>query len=176
MINNLLFLGSSRVKKLSLYIMPVQLFLAAFWFKNGFLDKVVGISLGILHPKTAYYGLTWGGWHDHIVSNWDNSRIGHLFFTPLFEFLFPIIIILQCLPVLFILMSIINKEFLVDRARPWLMRSAITSFLVTTIMLFSQTLSNARDAEYLLNLFSISMILIVYLTVVDKMIEKQHNN
>ncbi|WP_394167265.1 hypothetical protein [Photobacterium piscicola] len=164
------------MKKLSLYIIPVQLFLAAYWFKNGFLDKVVGISLGIIHPKTAYYGLTWGGWHDNIVGSWDKSRIGHLFFSPFFELLFPIIIILQCLPFLFIFMSIINKEFLIGHDRPWLMRSALTSFIVTTIMLFSQTLSNARDAEYLLNLFSISMVLIIYIVVVEKILEKKHNN
>ena len=43
-------------------------------------------------------------------------------------------------------------------------------------MLFSQTLSNARDAEYLLNLFSISMVLIIDIVVVEKILEKKHNN
>ncbi len=164
------------MKKISLYIIPVQLFLASYWFKNGFIDKVVGIFLGLIHPKTAYYGLTWNGWHDHIVGNWDNSRIGHLFFTPFFNVLFPILIILQCLPLLFIFKSILNKEFFINRERPWLIRSALVSFIVTTIMLFSETLSNARDAEYLLNLFSINMILIVYVAVIEKIIEKNHHD
>ncbi|PSU23956.1 hypothetical protein [Photobacterium phosphoreum] len=160
------------MKKLSLYIIPIQLFLAAYWLKNGFLDKIVGIFLGIIHPKTAYYGLTWNGWHDHIVGHWDNSRIGHLFFTPFFNILFPIIIILQCLPFLLIIISIINKESLINKHRPWLIRATISSFVVTTIMLFSETLSNTKDAEYLLHLFSINMILIIYIHFIEKIIEK----
>ncbi|CEO42117.1 hypothetical protein [Photobacterium kishitanii] len=160
------------MKKISLYIIPLQLFLAAYWLKHGFLDKIVGISLGIIHPQTAYYGLTWNGWHDHIVGNWDKSRIGHLFFSPFFDILFPIIIVLQCLPFLFIFMSIINKEFLINKTRPWLIKSALASFIVTVIMLFSETLSNARDAEYLLNLFSINIILIIYIHFIEKIIEK----
>ncbi|PSW47906.1 hypothetical protein C0W66_15755 [Photobacterium kishitanii] len=69
-------------------------------------------------------------------------------------------------------MSIINKEFLINKTRPWLIKSALASFIVTVIMLFSETLSNARDAEYLLNLFSINIILIIYIHFVDKIIEK----
>ena len=160
------------MKRFSFYIAPIQLFLAAYWFKNGFIDKICGIALGIIHPKTAYYGLTWNGWHDHIVGNWDKSQIGHLFFTPFFNILFPIMILLQCLPFLFIFMSIINKEFLINTSRPWLIKSVLSSFVVTTIMLFSETLSNARDAEYLLHLFSINMILIIYVYFVEKIIEK----
>ncbi|SMY33997.1 hypothetical protein PMAL9190_01444 [Photobacterium malacitanum] len=160
------------MKKLSLYIIPVQIFLAVYWLKNGFLDKIVGIFLGIIHPETAYYGLTWNGWHDRIVDSWDNSRVGHLFFSPFFDILFPTVIVLQCLPFLFIFMSIIKKEFLTNKHRPWLIKSAISSFVVTAAMIFSETLSNTRDAEYLLHLFSINMILIIYIHFVEKIIEK----
>ncbi|MCP4956264.1 hypothetical protein [Photobacterium aquimaris] len=160
------------MKKLSLYIIPVQLFLAAYWLKNGFLDKIVGIFLGIIHPETAYYGLTWNGWHDRIVDSWDHSQIGHLFFSPFFDILFPIIIVLQCLPFLFIFISLINKEFITNTHRPWLIRSAVSSFIVTAIMLFSETLSNTKDAQYLLHLFSINMILIIYIHFIEKTVEK----
>ncbi len=54
------------LKKFAFQIIPIQIFLFVFWFKNGFIDKVMGVLLGIITPDTAYAGDTWAGWKGYI--------------------------------------------------------------------------------------------------------------
>ena len=160
-------------KKLSFHIIPVQIFLGIFWFKNGFIDKVCGIFNGLISPETAYHGDTWAGWKEYIVGTWDKSQVAHVALSPLFDALFPVLIILQCLPFLFIIVSILKLEFLTDaNARPWLMKSAVASLFVTSVMLFSQTLSGASDGEYLWHLLAAGMVLIMYIKNTNTIIGK----
>ncbi|WP_421309791.1 hypothetical protein [Aeromonas sp. 603696] len=95
-------------------IVPLHIFFFIFWFKNGFIDKVCGILLGIITPETAYQGDTWTGWADYIVGNWDKSQVAHALLSPTFNLLFPILILLQCLPFVLTAISIIKKEFTVN--------------------------------------------------------------
>ena len=97
-------------KKLSFHIIPVQIFLGIFWFKIGFIDKVCGIFNGLISPETAYHGDTWAGWKEYIVGTWDKSQVAHVALSPLFDALFPVLIILQCLPFLFIIyLAVVNN-------------------------------------------------------------------
>ncbi|UKA12899.1 hypothetical protein [Photobacterium damselae] len=149
--------------RLNFSIIPVQIFLFVFWFKNGFIDKVCGIALGIITPETAYKGDTWAGWESYIVGTWDKSEVGHAVLSPFFAILFPILIALQCLPFVLALVSIVKGEFLTGEKLKWLERSAIASLFVTSAMLFSQTLSGASDGQYLWQLLGFGMVLLMYI-------------
>ncbi|KAA0554146.1 hypothetical protein F0327_12515 [Citrobacter braakii] len=150
-------------KKINFSIIPVQIFLGVFWFKNGFIDKVCGIFRGIVTPETAYQGDTWSGWSGYIVGTWDKSQVAHVILSPLFNILFPVLIVLQCLPFILVIMSILKGEFLHCKNRVWLSYSATASLFVTSVMLFSQTLSGASDGEYLWHLLGLGIIIIMYI-------------
>ena len=101
------------LKKFAFQIIPIQIFLFVFWFKNGFIDKVMGVVLGFITPDTAYSGDTWAGWKGYIVGTWDKSQIGHALLSPTFDFMFPILIALQCVPFLLVIRSVLAGEFMV---------------------------------------------------------------
>ncbi|KFA98895.1 MULTISPECIES: hypothetical protein [Vibrio] len=151
------------LKKLAFQIIPVQIFLFVFWFKNGFIDKVMGVLLGAVTPETAYAGDTWAGWKGYIVGTWDKSQVGHALLSPTFDFMFPILILLQCLPFILIIRSVLNLEFMTDRERPWLLYSAIASLFVAGCMAFTQTISGASDGQYLWQFMGFSMVAIIYI-------------
>jgi hypothetical protein len=151
------------LKKVAYPIVPLQIFLFAFWFKNGFIDKIMGILLGIVTPETAYSGDTWAGWKGYIVGTWDKSQVGHALLSPTFDFMFPILILLQCLPFVLILRSVINGEFMSNKERPWLFHAAISSLFVTSCMAFTQTISGASDSQYLWQFIGFSMVAIMYI-------------
>lgn len=155
-------------KKISFHVIPVQIFLGVFWFKNGFIDKVCGVVYGIVAPETAYHGDTWAGWKEYVVGSWDKSQLAHVVLSPMFDILFPVLIILQCLPVILIIASILNLEFMEVNERPWLMKGAIASLFITSVMLFSQTLAGASDGEYLWHLLAAGMVLIMYVKSANK--------
>jgi hypothetical protein len=164
---------TDMIKKLAFHIIPVQIFLGFFWFKNGFIDKVCGIVNGLISPATSYRGDTWIGWKEYIVGTWDKSQVTHVILSPFFDILFPVLIILQCLPFIFIIISILKFEFLnVDTCRPWLMKGAIASLFVTSVMLFSQTLSGASDGEYLWHLLAAGMVLVIYIKTTNNLTSK----
>lgn len=143
--------------------MPIQIFLFTFWLKNGFIDKVCGIALGFFTPETAYQGDTWAGWANYIVGTWDKSQVAHMFLSPLFNLLFPVLIALQCLPFVLAAISILKGEYMADNKKTWLMKSATASLSVTGTMLFSQTLAGASDGQYLWQLLGLGMIMIIYI-------------
>ncbi|MTI13221.1 hypothetical protein E1189_09370 [Sansalvadorimonas verongulae] len=151
------------LKKIHFPIIPLQIFLFIFWFKNGFIDKVMGITLGVVTPETAYQGDTWQGWAGYIIGNWDKSQVGHAVLSPFFPALFPVVVLLQCVPFILAAMSIIGGEFLQGKDRVWLMRAAVASLFVNGAMLFSQTLSGASDGQYLWQLLGLGMIAIMYI-------------
>lgn len=153
----------SVVKNFAFQIIPLQIFLFIFWFKNGFIDKVCGIFLGIITPETAYQGDTWEGWKGYIVGVWDKSQVGHALISPTYDLMFPILIVLQCLPFILVIRSIMAGEFLKNKDRPWLRYAAISSFFVTGCMSFTQTLSGASDGQYLWQLLGFSMVAIMYI-------------
>ena len=155
-------------KNLAFNIIPAQIFLGIFWFKNGFIDKVCGIFMGIVMPDVAYHGDTWAGWKEYIVGVWDKSVFAHVVLSPLYNALFPVLIILQCLPFIFIFISLLKGEFLTGRQRPWLYRGAVASLFVTSAMIISQTLSGASDGEYLWHLLADGMVIIMYIRHVEK--------
>ncbi|MGB6188745.1 MAG: hypothetical protein WBF70_09265 [Aeromonas molluscorum] len=156
------------INNVSFKIIPLQIFLFIFWFKNGFIDKVCGILLGIVTPDTAYSGDTWAGWSSYIVGTWDKSQVAHILLSPTFHILFPILILLQCLPFIMIIMSVIKGEFMVNIKRPWLMYAATSSLFVTGCMLFSQTLAGASDGQYLWQLLELGLVSIIYINYQDK--------
>ncbi|WP_033138727.1 hypothetical protein [Aeromonas finlandensis] len=155
------------VKNISFKIVPLHIFFFVFWFKNGFIDKVCGILLGIITPNTAYQGDTWTGWASYIVGTWDKSQVAHVLLSPTFSVLFPILILLQCLPFLLTIMSIVKGEFVVNVKRPWLMHAATSSMFVTGCMLFSQVLAGASDGQYLWQLLELGMVSIIYIKLQD---------
>ncbi|HHP0467319.1 TPA: hypothetical protein ACRZZI_004980 [Vibrio harveyi] len=149
-------------------IVPVFIFMGIFWFKNGFIDKVCGVLLGWITPSTAYQGDTWSGWASYIVGTWDKSQVAHAVLSPVFPVMFPILIVLQCLPFIFCAKAIVSGEFLTGRTRLWLKRSAVASLFVNGIMLFSQTLAGASDGKYLWQLLAFNMIAIMYIETREK--------
>ncbi|MGF1787471.1 hypothetical protein L4D00_16880 [Photobacterium swingsii] len=154
---------STFIQSLAFNIIPVQIFLFVFWFKNGFIDKVCGVLLGFISPETAYQGDTWVGWKTYIVGTWDKSAVGHLFISPTFDFMFPILIILQCIPFLLILRSVIAGEFMQGKDRVWLLRAGIASLLVTSCMAFTQTITGASDGQYLWQFLGFGMVALMYI-------------
>ena len=151
------------LKKMAFQIIPLQIFLFVFWFKNGFIDKVMGVLLGVVTPDTAYSGDTWSGWKGYIVGTWDKSQVGHVFLSPTFDFMFPILIALQCVPFILIIRSVFNGEFLSNKERPWLFYAAVSSLFVAGCMAFTQTLSGASEGQYLWQFMGFSMIAIMYI-------------
>lgn len=151
------------IKKLAFQIIPLQIFLFVFWFKNGFIDKVMGVLLGIVTPDTAYQGDTWAGWKGYIVGTWDKSQVGHALLSPTFDFMFPILILLQCLPFVLIIRSVLAGEFLAGKERIWLLRGAFASIFVAGCMVFTQTLAGASDGKYLWQFIAFSMLAIIYI-------------
>ncbi len=151
------------IKKIDLQIIPLHIFWGVFWFKNGFIDKLCGVFLGILTPETAYQGDTWVGWKSYIVGTWDKSQVGHIFLSPLFDILFPVLILLQCLPFILVIASLLKGEFMLGANHRFLKAAASASLLVTSIMLFSQTLAGASDGKYLWQLLGLGMIIIMYI-------------
>jgi hypothetical protein len=150
-------------RKLAFQIIPVQIFIFIFWFKNGFIDKVMGIFWGITTPNTAYAGDTWSGWKDYIVGTWDKSQVAHVVLSPLFDFMFPVVILLQCIPFVLIIISVLKGEFLVDKERPWLLYASFASLFVAGCMVFTQTLSGASDGQYLWEFIGFSMVAIIFI-------------
>ncbi len=151
------------IKRFNFSIIPVQIFLFIFWFKNGFIDKACGIVRGIVSPETAYPGDTWAGWSSYIVGTWDKSEVAHTLLSPFFTALFPVLIALQCLPFILAVVSVVKGEFLTGKKLEWLERSAIASLFVTSAMLFSQTLAGAGDGQYLWQLLGLGMVLLMYI-------------
>lgn len=151
------------LKKLAYQIIPVQIFLFVFWFKNGFIDKVMGVLLGVITPETAYAGDTWSGWKGYIVGTWDKSQVGHVFLSPTFDFMFPILIVLQCLPFVLVIRSVLNGEFMANKQRPWLRYAAIASLFVAGCMALTQTLSGASDGQYLWQFMGFIMVALMYI-------------
>lgn len=154
--------------KLNFRIIPVQIFLGIFWFKNGFIDKVCGILSGIIDPVNAYQGDTWAGWAGYIVGTWDKSAVGHVVLSPLFNVMFPVLILLQCLPFVMVLIGVFNKEFMEVSRQDWTERAGLASMFVTSVMLFSQTLAGASDGQYLWQLLGLNMVLMMYLKSIKK--------
>ncbi|AJR05677.1 hypothetical protein H744_1c0652 [Photobacterium gaetbulicola Gung47] len=99
-------------------IIPIRIFLFVSWFKNGFIDKVMGVLLSVVTPDTAYSGDTWAGWKGYIVGTRDKSQVGHVFLSPTFYIMFPILITLQCVPFILFIRSVFNGEFLSNKERP----------------------------------------------------------
>lgn len=151
------------LKKFAFQIIPIQIFLFVFWFKNGFIDKMMGVLLGIITPDTAYAGDTWAGWKGYIVGTWDKSQVGHALLSPTFDFMFPILIALQCLPFLLVIRSVLAGEFMAGKERPWLLYAAFASLFVTGCMAFTQTITGASDGQYLWQFIGFSMVAIMYL-------------
>ena len=151
------------LQKINFRIIPLQVFFFTFWFKNGFIDKVMGVILGVVSPETAYKGDTWGGWAGYIVGTWDKSAVTQIILSPTFSFMFPILILLQCLPFIFALISIFKGETLNGSNLIWINRAAVSSLFVTSGMLFTQTLSGASDGQYLWQLLGFGMIALMYL-------------
>ncbi|MEC6796314.1 hypothetical protein VXS03_04555 [Photobacterium sp. S4TG1] len=156
------------LKKLNFQIIPIQIFLFAFWFKNGFIDKFFGVTIAAFNPTEANKGDSWAGWESYITGSWNKSEVAHALFTPAYDILFPIIIFLQCLPVVMIIIAIINGEFLYDKTHNFTKRAATTSLFVTSILLFSQTIAGASDGQYLWQLLGFGMVLIMYLKSISK--------
>ncbi|EMF0717968.1 hypothetical protein [Citrobacter sp. Marseille-Q6884] len=154
---------SALFKKFAFQIIPVQIFIFIFWFKNGFIDKVMGVLLGIITPDTAYAGDTWAGWKGYIVGTWDKSQVAHYFLSPVFDYVFPVLIILQCLPFVLIIISVLKGEFLANKERPWLIYAAFASLFVAGCMVFTQTLSGASDGQYLWQFIGFSMVAIMFI-------------
>ncbi|OAN11447.1 hypothetical protein A3K86_21130 [Photobacterium jeanii] len=155
--------NTNFLKSLAFQVIPLQIFLFVFWFKNGFIDKVCGVLLGIITPETAYHGDTWQGWKEYIVGTWDKSAVGHTFISPTFDFMFPILIVLQCVPFILILRSVFAGEFMQEKQRPWLLRAGIASLFVTACMAFTQTITGASDGQYLWQFIGFSMVAIMYI-------------
>lgn len=153
----------SKLKLLNFKIIPIQIFLFAFWFKNGFIDKLFGVTANVLFPHIAYKGDSWSGWKSYITGNWDKSSVAHMLFTPIYDYMFPLIIILQCLPAVILIIAIMKGEFLNDKDSVFTQRSAVASLFVTSVLLFSQTISGAPDGQYLWQLLGLGMILIMYI-------------
>ncbi len=151
------------LKKIHFPIIPLQIFLFIFWFKNGFIDKVMGILMGVVTPDTAYQGDTWQGWSGYIVGTWDKSQVAHTVLSPMFPAAFPVLVLLQCLPFVLAGMSVISGESLQGKDRVWLMRAAVASLFVNGAMLFSQTLAGASDGQYLWQLLGLGMIAVMYI-------------
>ena len=151
------------LKKLAYQIIPVQIFLFVFWFKNGFIDKVMGVLLGVITPETAYAGDTWDGWKGDSVGTWEKSQVGHVFLCPTFDLMFPILIVLQCLPFVLVIRSVLNGEFMANKQRPWLRYAAIASLFVAGCMALTQTLSGASDGQYLWQFMGFSMVALMYI-------------
>ncbi|WP_318409226.1 hypothetical protein [Photobacterium leiognathi] len=157
------------IKNLNFKIIPVQIFIFAFWFKNGFIDKLFGITVNILFPKIAYHGDSWAGWESYITGNWDKSWIGHLFFTPIYPIMFPLIIVLQCLPAVILIVAIFKGEFLDNRQIKFTQHAATASLFITSVLLFSQTLTGSPDGQYLWQLLGLSLVVKIYLSTLENM-------
>ncbi len=149
--------------KFNFRVIPAQIFLFVFWLKNGVIDKFFGILNGVMSPDKAYPGDTWSGWESYIVGTWDKSEVAHALLSPTFDIAFPVLILLQMLPVAFAVKSIISREFFVDSDLTWIKRAATASLFVTSGMLFTQTLAGASDGQYLWQLLGFGMILQMYL-------------
>ena len=122
----------------------------------------MGVLLAAI-SDTAYQGDSWSGWAGYIVGNWDKSQVAHVVLSPFFPALFPVLIVLQCLPFVLAAVSIIGGEFFQGKDRVWLMRAAVASLIVNGAMLFSQTLAGASDGQYLWQLLGLGMIMVMYI-------------
>ncbi|EAS66504.1 hypothetical protein L4D04_05725 [Photobacterium angustum] len=155
---------TSIIKRINFEIIPAQIFLFAFWLKNGFIDKVFGVALGALYPNNAAYrGDSWAGWESYITGNWNKSEVAHTLFSPVYNYLFPVIIILQCLPAILMIVAFLKGEFLTGVNTVFTKRAAIASLFVTSVLLFSQTIAGAPDGQYLWQLLGLGMIVMMYI-------------
>ncbi|MDH6018513.1 hypothetical protein [Vibrio splendidus] len=159
----------NALSKLNFQIIPVQIFLFIFWFKNGVVDKFFSILMGFVSPGSVPHGDTYEGWAEYIVGTWDKSEIGHALLSPMFPFMFPVLIGLQIMPVLFILRSVLNQEFLTGHIDLTFTRlAAIASLCVTSVMLVSQTITGADDGQYLWQLLGLGMVTLMYINMLNK--------
>ncbi|PSU26709.1 hypothetical protein DAT36_08990 [Photobacterium phosphoreum] len=158
----------NQIKRLNFQIIPAQIFIFAFWIKNGFIDKFFGVTIAAFFPTEANKGDSWAGWESYITGNWNKSDLAHIIFTPAYNYLFPVIVLLQCLPAIIIAIAIIKGEFLHGKDQVFTQRAATASLFVTSVLLFSQTIAGAPDGQYLWQLLGLGMILIMYIKSINK--------
>lgn len=156
------------LKKLNFQIIPVQIFIFAFWFKNGFIDKFFGVTIAAFNPTESNKGDSWAGWESYITGGWNKSEVAHTLFTPAYDILFPVIIFLQCLPAVMIIIAILKCEFMHNENNDLTKRAATASLFVTSVLLFSQTIAGSSDGQYLWQLLGLGMVLIMYIKAISK--------
>jgi hypothetical protein len=132
--------------------LPFYMLFAPFWFSNGVVDKFYGVLFG------TYQGNSWAGWKEYIAGTWAKKPLTDMLFVPLYDYLFPVVIILQILPVVFLIVSFLKMEILPNKPKTYLKAGLLASLFVTAAMAFTQTLSGAPDVQYLFQFWAVSLL------------------
>ncbi|WP_254052628.1 hypothetical protein [Aliivibrio sp. EL58] len=136
--------------------LPFYMLFAPFWFSNGVVDKFYGILFGTRH------GDSWDGWKEYIAGTWSQKPLTNTLLVPMYDYLFPVLIALQILPVVLLIVSFLKLEILPNRPKTLLKAGLLSSLFVTASMAVSQTLAGASDVQYLFQFWGVSLLAFWY--------------
>ncbi|OCH21698.1 hypothetical protein [Aliivibrio logei] len=136
--------------------LPFYMLFAPFWFSNGVVDKFYGILFGTSH------GDSWEGWKEYIAGTWAKKPLTDALFVPMFDYLFPVLVILQIVPVILLIASFLKLEILPNKPKTLLKAGLLSSLFVTSSMAVSQTLAGASDVQYLFQFWAVSLLAFWY--------------
>ncbi|KJG24737.1 hypothetical protein UB37_04400 [Photobacterium iliopiscarium] len=151
----------------TLKFFPFYLLFAPFWFSNGIVDKFYGVFFG------TYAGDSWAGWKEYIAGNWAKKPVTDFLLVPFFDYLFPVLMLLQALPFILLVVSFIKMEFMPNKPKLWLKAGILASLFVTSAMCFSQTLAGTSDVQYLFQFWGVSLLGFWYVENQEKIILKE---
>ena len=136
--------------------LPFYMLFAPFWFSNGVVDKFYGILFGTRH------GDSWDGWKEYIAGTWSKKPLTDTLMVPMYDYLFPVLIALQILPVVLLIASFLKLEILPNKPKTLLKAGLLSSLFVTASMAVSQTLAGASDVQYLFQFWAVSLLAFWY--------------